>query len=78
MADGGGQALVGAREPVRDGMVHGRARERSVAFAERMQEGDRALPRYAVVECHSPAVPLRQTAISLVSCRGQLPVAVAR
>ena len=50
MADGGGQAHVGARDPVRDGVVHGGVREHFAAFAERMQEGDRALPRYVVAE----------------------------
>jgi hypothetical protein len=48
MADGGGHAPVGARDPVRDGVVYGLVRERFAAFAERMQEGGRALPRYVV------------------------------
>ena len=50
MADGGGHAHVGARDPVRDGVVHGLVREHFAAFAERTQEGGRALPRYVVAE----------------------------
>ena len=46
MADGGGHAHVGARDPVRDGVVHALVREHFAAFAERMQEDGRALPRY--------------------------------
>ena len=41
---------MGARDPVRDGVVHGLVREHFAAFAERMQEGDRALPRYVGAE----------------------------
>ena len=50
MADGGGHTHVGARDPVRDGVVHGLVRDYFVAFAERMQEDGRALPRYVVAE----------------------------
>ena len=45
MADGGGHAHVGAREPMRDGVVHALVREHFAAFAEQMQEGGRSLPR---------------------------------
>jgi hypothetical protein len=50
MADGGVQAHVGARDPVRDEVVHGLVRDHFAAFAERMQEDGRALPRYVVAE----------------------------
>ncbi len=50
MADGGGHAHVGAREPMRDGVVHALVRQHFAAFAERMQEGGRSLPRYVVAE----------------------------
>jgi len=41
---------VGAREPMRDGVVHALVWEHFAAFAERMQEGGRSLPRYVVAE----------------------------
>ncbi len=50
MADGGVHAHVGARDPVRDGVVHGLVRDPFVAFVERVQEGGRSLPRYVVAE----------------------------
>ena len=50
MPDGGGHAHVGAREPMRDGVVHALVREHFAAFAEQMQEGGRSLPRYVVAE----------------------------
>jgi len=50
MADGGAHAHAGARDPARDGVVHGLVREHFGAFSERMQEGGRALPRYVVAE----------------------------
>ncbi|MDB4930128.1 MAG: GTPase and related small protein [Myxococcaceae bacterium] len=53
MADGGGHAHAGARDPARDGVVYGLVREHFGAFAERMAEGGRALPRYVVEEFES-------------------------
>jgi len=50
MADGGVHAHVGARDPVRDGVVHGLVRDHFAAFVERVQEGGRSLPRYVVAE----------------------------
>jgi len=50
MADGGVHAHVGARDPVRDGVVHGLARDHFAAFVERVQEGGRSLLRYVVAE----------------------------
>ena len=50
MADGGGHAHVGTRDPVRDGVVHALVREHFAAFAEQVQEGGRSLPRYVVAE----------------------------
>jgi len=50
MADGGVHAHVGARDPVRDGVVHGLVREHFAAFVERVQEGGRSLPRYVEAE----------------------------
>ncbi len=53
MADGGGHAHVGSRDPVRDGVVYGLVRDHFAAFAERMSEGGRALPRYVTEEFES-------------------------
>ncbi len=50
MADGGGHAHVGSRDPVRDGVVYGLARDHFAVFAERMSEGGRPLPRYVTEE----------------------------
>jgi len=50
MADGGGHAHLGARDPVRDGVVHALVREHFAAFAEQVEEGGRSLPRYVVAE----------------------------
>ncbi|MBK6529602.1 MAG: transposase [Deltaproteobacteria bacterium] len=50
MADGGGHLHVGARDPVRDGVVHQLVRDHFAAFAEQMQEGGRSLPRYVIEE----------------------------
>nr|MBK7064580.1 hypothetical protein [Deltaproteobacteria bacterium] len=50
MPDGGAHAHVGARGPVRDGVVHGLVRDHFAAFAEQAQEGGRALPRYVIEE----------------------------
>ncbi|MBP6833540.1 MAG: transposase zinc-binding domain-containing protein, partial [Deltaproteobacteria bacterium] len=50
MPDGGAHAHVGARDPVRDGVVHGLVRAHFAAFAEQAQEGGRALPRYVIEE----------------------------
>nr|MBK7063943.1 transposase zinc-binding domain-containing protein [Deltaproteobacteria bacterium] len=50
MPDGGVHTHVGARDPVRDGVVHGLVRDHFAAFAEQAQEGGRALPRYVIEE----------------------------
>ena len=50
MPDGGEHTHVGARDPVRDGVVHGLVRDHFAVFAEQAQEGGRALPRYIVEE----------------------------
>ena len=41
---------MGARDPMRDGVAHALVREHFAAFAERAQEGGRALPRYVLEE----------------------------
>ena len=41
---------MGAREPMRDGVVHALVREYFATFAEQVQEGGRSLPRYVVAE----------------------------
>ena len=48
MPDGGAHAHVGARDPVRDGVVHGLVRAHFAAFAEPAQQGGRALPGYSI------------------------------
>ncbi len=50
MADGGVHAHVGARDPIRDGVVHGLVREHFAAFAEQVKEVGRSLPGYVVAE----------------------------
>ncbi|MDO9022940.1 MAG: transposase zinc-binding domain-containing protein [Deltaproteobacteria bacterium] len=50
MADGNGHAHVGARDPIRDGVVHGLVREHFASFVERVREGGRSLPRYVVAD----------------------------
>jgi len=50
MPDGGVHTHVGARDPVRDGVVHELVRDHFAAFAEQAQEGGRALPRYVAEE----------------------------
>ena len=51
MADGRVHAHVGARDPVRDGVVHGLVREHVAAIVECVQErGSRSLPRYVEAE----------------------------
>ncbi len=50
MADGGGHAHAGARDPVRDGVLHGLVRDHFAAFAEQMHEDGHALLRHVVAE----------------------------